>query len=896
VAARRVVRDDGDVPTVAPRAQLADAPLTGRDEELETVLRALRERRGAVLSGAAGVGKTRLARAAARAVAAAGGAVEQATATDAAATIPFGAFAAFVPPGGGDLLRTLQAAGAALRDRHDGRPVVLLVDDAHRLDRSSATLLHHLCAQGHATVLATVRAGEPVPDAVTALWKDAGAERVDVAPLADDAAARLAAALAGGPLERQTLRWLLEGARGNPLYLAELLRAARDGGALVERDGRWRRTGAVRPGPRLTEAIDARIGRLAAAEHRALALVALAEPLGLEVLAALGALSAAGELERRGLVEAGAGGAIGAGGGVAGAGGPALRVAHPLFGEVVRGRLGAVEGRTLRAELSAALPRDRPATRLLVAGWALLDDRRDEAELLASACADALAALDPAAAVAFGEAALAAGAGVETVVPLSTALRATERFEEAERLLAGSEEAVRPTPHAALHLFNRAMGLHWGLRRPDQALALLTRAQTWRTEPEWQATVRNVAATLLVTTGRLREGVALAQPLVEAPGLTDTTRLRLGLTLGYALPLAGRPEEGLHALERARAHCRPGATVEWPPEAVAATAAVASGRGWTAAEQALERRRAEALSAGAEETVTWCELSLLRLAAARGEAARARRLAEGALERLTLMDPREHAATCLAEIALAAVEQGDLTGARDALARCRVQLERWPAGLAARHRAALAEAAVATAAGDGEAGRGHALAAADACGEALLLEAEALYVSLRCGGDGRAARLRLDQLAERAPGTVVEAWAEHARAAGDGAALERAARRFEQIGALGWAEAAMSDAAAVYAGAAGTGAAARAQAAAARLAAARRLPESRARAHANLAALRPREREIARLVALGLPNAEIAARLSLSVRTVESHVYRATARLGLRSRRALGEAVSTAVQ
>jgi DNA-binding CsgD family transcriptional regulator len=55
--------------------------------------------------------------------------------------------------------------------------------------------------------------------------------------------------------------------------------------------------------------------------------------------------------------------------------------------------------------------------------------------------------------------------------------------------------------------------------------------------------------------------------------------------------------------------------------------------------------------------------------------------------------------------------------------------------------------------------------------------------------------------------------------------------------------------------------------------------------------LRPRERQVADLVAADLTNAEIAERLHISVRTVESHVYRATTRLGLRSRDELARLV-----
>ncbi|XVU28069.1 LuxR C-terminal-related transcriptional regulator [Actinoplanes sp. CA-054009] len=52
--------------------------------------------------------------------------------------------------------------------------------------------------------------------------------------------------------------------------------------------------------------------------------------------------------------------------------------------------------------------------------------------------------------------------------------------------------------------------------------------------------------------------------------------------------------------------------------------------------------------------------------------------------------------------------------------------------------------------------------------------------------------------------------------------------------------------------------------------------------------LTPRELEIARMVADGLTNRQVAARLTVSVRTVESHLEHVRAKLGLRSRAQLG--------
>jgi DNA-binding CsgD family transcriptional regulator len=52
--------------------------------------------------------------------------------------------------------------------------------------------------------------------------------------------------------------------------------------------------------------------------------------------------------------------------------------------------------------------------------------------------------------------------------------------------------------------------------------------------------------------------------------------------------------------------------------------------------------------------------------------------------------------------------------------------------------------------------------------------------------------------------------------------------------------------------------------------------------------LTAREREIANLVAAGLSNRQIADRLTVSVRTVEGHLYRACIKMDVTDRESLG--------
>jgi ATP/maltotriose-dependent transcriptional regulator MalT len=149
-----------------------------------------------------------------------------------------------------------------------------------------------------------------------------------------------------------------------------------------------------------------------------------------------------------------------------------------------------------------------------------------------------------------------------------------------------------------------------------------------------------------------------------------------------------------------------------------------------------------------------------------------------------------------------------------------------------------------------------------------------------CFGDKTVAD-RLAELASRVDGPRAPAAAAHAAAlaSGDGAALLAASVALEELGDLLAAADAAAQAADVHTQASAKHAAADR---------ARRLGDG-ARSPALEAAASPlpltdREREIVTLAARGLSNREIAERLVVSVRTIEGHLYRASAKLGVTNR------------
>ncbi|MBV8941870.1 MAG: helix-turn-helix transcriptional regulator, partial [Solirubrobacterales bacterium] len=159
------------------------------------------------------------------------------------------------------------------------------------------------------------------------------------------------------------------------------------------------------------------------------------------------------------------------------------------------------------------------------------------------------------------------------------------------------------------------------------------------------------------------------------------------------------------------------------------------------------------------------------------------------------------------------------------------------------------------------------------------------YEAMRVGAPARRLAKSLQPLAGRCDARLVYAYADHASAlaADSGPRLLQVADEMEQIGALRYATEAAAYAADAFAREGRQDSARQAAA---------RCRALNARGHGavlpamseldnNAVMLTPRESQLVQLASQGLSNADIAERLVLSVRTVESHLYRAMQKLGV---------------
>jgi DNA-binding CsgD family transcriptional regulator len=165
------------------------------------------------------------------------------------------------------------------------------------------------------------------------------------------------------------------------------------------------------------------------------------------------------------------------------------------------------------------------------------------------------------------------------------------------------------------------------------------------------------------------------------------------------------------------------------------------------------------------------------------------------------------------------------------------------------------------------------------------------YEAMRAGAPARKIAAELNKQRGRCDARLVALYADHAAARGsdDGAALVQVVEAFTELGAVRYAAEASAHAADAFARHGREDSARRAAVRVRELhALGSGAPVPTMTELDNAAvSLTARERQLTQLAAQGLSNVEMAERLVLSVRTVESHLYRAMQKLGVTDRRDL---------
>ena len=265
----------------------------------------------------------------------------------------------------------------ALRTLADGEPFMVAVDDLQWLDSPSAdALVFALRRLEHVGLLLARRPGRVLPmERVLESW---GLERLEVGPLSFSASRRLLSDRFGLVLSRQVLRRILAVTLGNPLFVLEVGRALLEQGVP--------RLGEDVPVPaRVEDLLGRRVGRLEPAVRRVLLAVALSGDLHAAELAAVVGAPVVDDAVDSGLLVMDGG---------------RVRASHPLLAAVAtkrsrprerrelhRGLAGAVgdgELRALHLALATTLP-DAELSAMLATGAARASARgaRQQAVLLA---------------------------------------------------------------------------------------------------------------------------------------------------------------------------------------------------------------------------------------------------------------------------------------------------------------------------------------------------------------------------------------------------------------------------------------------------------------------------------------------------------------------------------
>ncbi len=883
-------------------------PFAGREPETTAIedLFDVAGQSAVFLIGPAGVGKTRLASELRRRAEERGIATLRVIGTATAAGVPFAAVAHLLPDpiigaidgpiardAANEAALLVRVVQSSVREHAPGG-VLLFVDDAHLLDSMSATVISALISNRDALVVATMRSGEDVPDALAAGLRSGESVRVDIGEIANAEIAVLLSTVLGGPMEHAALASLSVHAAGSMLYLRELVLGAVRSGSLVMVEGVWTLVGALTPSSRLREVLAARLTNVSAGDQQAIALLAVAGRLSLETLEML-----AGDADLIGLEESGLFSVLDPVGAVGPLGRrrqPEVVFAHPLFGEEVLRRISKLRLRSLRIELANALEVLQSGAEDLLRVAVLRLDAGAGGDPLALERGARLAryAHDFVLTAKLAQAAFDEQPSAALGLVLGEALYETGRFDESVAVLRSSLARTGDEREIAEVGGQLLTALFWGLADDRATEVVVEDLSTRLTRPECIGALFAHRASLATFGGNPALGIQLLDYL---PSLDDPVAFcQISVTRSMALTLVGRSAEGLADADRALsmyADCQQPMLLPHPSIHAANGAFALLHAG--SPDEALSRARAaydHASADGVVVSLVWCQLVAGDACLTRGRGVEALRHFETALGDAMRGQFRGQVSMAWAGIATARARLGDSNGAQVAMARSDAETSRIGSF---ELNVCAARAAVLAGTGDfgsacAELRRGVDAAAS---GGSVIGEAWMLHELVRLGMFVSAAP-GLRVLAAGCENALIHARSFHASAlvADDAEQLDECSARFGDLGVRVLAAEASLHASGSFRR---RGDARRANASAHR--AAEILAETDLVPLPDLSGasiptpLTSREREVAYLAAAGVSNREISERLFLSARTVENHLSKVFVKLGISARQELRDSL-----
>ncbi len=888
-----------------PLTRLRSAwPLIGRDSELEAIEALLGEQRNRAvyLFGAAGLGKTRLASELRARAVAAGTATLRIVGNATTANVPFGSVAHLLHAQQTEPGRAANSRANAqdpaneaailvglvertVRETGGGRSI-LFVDDAHHLDSLSAAVLASIIAHGAARVVATVRSGEDLHDALSSAIRSGEAARIDLEELDDRQMDDLLVTALSAPMKEHALQVFRSRALGNVLFLRELAIGAVESGALQLVDGCWRLDGALAPSTRLLDLVGERLSALTPSDRRALELLAVGGSVGLEVMEAAAPDADVAGLEERNFIRV----HIVSDSLIEGVR-DEVSFVHPLLAEAILLRISKLRGRTVRRDLANAIEEvgsNHPNDVLRVAVLRLEAGAQIDAVALERGALLARYANDFALTARLGREAFAVVPSSASGLVLGEALNELGFFAEAKLVLESAMNLASNDRELAAAGTQLLTTHFWGLHDDDACKTLADSLQTRLTDLESIGALIGSGASIAAFSGNVFRALTYLDLL---PAMEDDPEsfCKLAAIRSIVLTTVGRTADGLYQAERAHLlqaqFDRPSGishisthTANW------SLALHDAGRFAESRDRALAGYQ-HALDDNVFITPVWCQLVAGECSIALGRVVEARSHFQSALMNAQKRRFRGAMSLAFAGVAMANALLGDVNKAEAAMANSDAEfgrLEIFGPNLAVgRATVALAKGAL-----------GSAVSilsnAAEAAAQGGLVggEARLLHGVVRLGLAVNVAD-RLVALASVSDSRLVAVMSEHALAsvADDPNRLAAVVEVFAAMGAVMLAAEVSAEASSAYLRRGETHGGAKASLRSQALLGACDTPlQANAFRLPTVSPLSAREREVAYGAVEGASNKDIADRLSLSTRTVENHLSNVYAKLGILSR------------